>query len=67
MQGEVSPLGVVNDSNAMVEVVFDKDLEKQPVVGVHPCDNTATVYLKFSDLHKYVWQNGNEILMVEVD
>lgn len=67
VQGEVSPLGVVNDSNAMVEVVFDKVLEKQPVVGVHPCDNTATVYLKFSDLHKYVWQNGNEILMVEVD
>ena len=67
VQGEVSPLGVVNDSAAAVEVVFDKDLEKQPLVGVHPCDNTATVYLKFADLHKLVWQNGNDITMVEVN
>ena len=67
VQGEVSPLGVVNDTGCAVEVVFDKDLEKQPVVGVHPCDNTATVYLKFADLHKLVWQNGNDIIMVEVD
>jgi len=67
VQGEVTPLGVVNDPGCAVEVVFDKDLEKQPVVGVHPCDNTATVYLKFADLHKLVWQNGNDIIMVEVD
>lgn len=66
VQGEVTPLGVVNDPAAAVEVVFDKDLEKQPVVGVHPCDNTATVYLKFADLHKLVWNNGNDIIMVEV-
>lgn len=67
VQGEVTPLGVVNDPAARVEVVFDKGLEQQPLVGVHPCDNTATVYLKFADLHKLVWQNGNDITMVEVD
>ena len=67
VQGEVTPLGVVNDPGCAVEVVFDKDLEKQPVVGVHPCDNTATLYLKFADLHKLVWQNGNDITMVEGD
>ena len=50
-----------------VKLFLDKDLQTAEKVSFHPCDNTATVYLKFSDLHKYVWQNGNEILMVEVD
>jgi len=64
--GEVTPLGVVNDPDAAVEVVFDRDLARQPLVGVHPCDNTATVYLAFADLRRLVEQNGNDVTLVEV-
>ena len=47
--GEVTPLGIINDPDAAVEVVFDRSLEGNPRVGVHPNDNTATVWLAFDD------------------
>lgn len=65
-QGEVTPLGVINDKTAAVEVVFDRALERQPKVGVHPCDNTATVYLDFADLLRVVQENGNDLCCIEI-
>ena len=61
VQGAVSPLGVLNDQNHVVEVVFDKDLTHSPKVGVHPNDNTATVWLSFKDLKKLIEGLGNPI------
>lgn len=61
VQGAVSPLGVLNDENHVVEVVFDKDLIHTPKVGVHPNDNTATVWLSFKDLKNLIEKLGNPI------
>ena len=61
VQGAVSPLGVLNDENHVVEVVFDKDLTHTPKVGVHPNDNTATVWLSFKDLKNLIEKLGNPI------
>ena len=63
-QGEVTPLGVLNDADAAVEVVFDRGLEKFPRLGVHPNDNTATVWLSLADILRVVEENGNEIRWV---
>ena len=60
-QGEVTPLGVLNDADAAVEVVFDRGLERFPCLGVHPNDNTATVWLSLADILRVVEGNGNEI------
>ena len=49
-KGAVTPLGVLNDAARRVEVVLDADLQNFAGVGVHPCDNTATVYLQLADL-----------------
>lgn len=65
-QGSVSPLGVINDTEKNVQVVFDKDLVDKTNLGVHPNDNTATVVLSFDDLKKVVTQNGNTILYVKI-
>ncbi|MGI5966796.1 MULTISPECIES: prolyl-tRNA synthetase associated domain-containing protein [Anaerotruncus] len=65
-QGEVTPLGVVNDADAAVEVAFDKDLVGNPKLGVHPNDNTATVWIAFDDLRKVIEANGNAIRFVTV-
>ncbi|WP_330574650.1 hypothetical protein [Clostridioides difficile] len=35
-------------------------------IGIHPNDNTATVFLKFEDMKKLIEENGNEIYYVEV-
>ena len=60
-QGEVTPLGVLNDADAAVEVVFDRGLERFPCLGVHPNDNTATVWLSLADILRVVEGNGTEI------
>jgi len=59
-QGEVTPLGVINDKDHAVEVVFDKDLQGKKRIGVHPNDNTATIWLTFEDIKKVVEDNGNK-------
>ena len=65
-KGEVTPLGVINDVNAAVEVVFDKDLMEKNRLGVHPNTNTATVWIGFEDLKKLVEENGNEIKYLDI-
>lgn len=45
--GAVTPLGVLNDEEHRVEVCLDRDFLAEPgKIGVHPNDNTATVWLK---------------------
>jgi Ala-tRNA(Pro) deacylase len=65
-KGEVTPLGIINDLDALVEVVLDKDLIGKNKLGVHPNDNTATVWISFDDLKKIIEQNGNMIHYVTI-
>lgn len=65
-KGSVSPMGVLNDADASVIVAFDEDLFKQPIIGVHPNDNTATVYLSPEDMAEIVRKNGNRLLLIHI-
>lgn len=65
-KGEVTPLGIINDPEAMVEVILDKDLTGKKKLGVHPNDNTATVWISFDDLKKVIETNENPIHFVNV-
>ena len=65
-QGEVTPLGVINDTERAVVVVFDKDLVGKEHLGVHPNDNTATLIMSFDDVKKVIDDNGNAIRYVDV-
>ena len=65
-QGEVTPLGVLNDVNHEVTVVFDRDIIGNMHLGVHPNDNTATLILSFDDILKVVKQNGNPVRYITV-
>ena len=48
-QGSVSPLAL---------------LSALPAVGVHPNDNTATVFLSFADLRSLIEEHGNGVLLL---
>ena len=63
-KGAVSPLGVLNDENCAVEVFFDEDFTKMPCIGVHPNENTASVYLSPEDLLRVIREHGNELEIV---
>lgn len=65
-KGEVTPLGVINDVDAAVEVVFDNELIEKNRLGVHPNTNTATVWICFENLKKLIEQNGNEIKYLDI-
>ena len=65
VQGAVSPLGILNDESHVVEVVFDRDLCHAKKVGIHPNDNTATVWLSFKDLKKIIEKQGNPISYIK--
>ena len=61
--GAVTPLGVLNDETRSVKVFLDRDFLQEPgLVGVHPNDNTATVWLKTEDLVRIIREHGNEVV-----
>ena len=67
LPGAVTPLGVLNDDNLKVEVFIDIDFMHEPgIIGVHPCDNTATVWLKVSDLIEVIKEHGNTVNVVKI-
>jgi len=63
-KGAVTPLGVLNDENCAVEVFFDEDFLEMEKIGVHPNDNTASVYLKTEDLLGIIREHGNSLEIV---
>ena len=66
--GAVTPLGILNDEEAKVRVFLDRDFFDTPegLIGVHPNDNTATVWMKAEDLVNIIKENGNEVKIVEL-
>ncbi len=65
-KGAVTPFGVLNDAERRVEVVFDKDILHFERIGVHPNDNTATVWLCPQDLETIIKKQGNDIFHIEL-
>ena len=65
-KGSVSPFGVIYDTERELEIYFDADLKNEDIVGCHPNDNRATVFLKFDDLVKYVKSCGHTITYIKV-
>lgn len=65
--GAVTPLGILNDEKIKVKVFLDKDFFETPgLIGVHPNDNTATVWLKAEDLVNIIKEHGNEVEIVSI-
>lgn len=58
--GAVTPLGLLNDKDHRVKFYLDRDFEDMDLIGVHPNDNTATVWLNPADLIKLLKENGSE-------
>jgi Ala-tRNA(Pro) deacylase len=58
--GSVTPLGLLNDTNCRVKFFIDKDFA-DGMIGVHPNENTATVWMQTADLIRIVKEHGNEV------
>ncbi|NLM07017.1 MAG: prolyl-tRNA synthetase associated domain-containing protein [Tissierellia bacterium] len=64
--GCVSPLASLNDTDKAVTIVLDRDLSGDPAIGVHPNDNTATIWLSFDDLKSIIESDGRKIRLITV-
>ncbi len=65
-KGAVTPLGIYYNEEHDVDVYLDADLCDEPRIGVHPCDNTATVFLSYADLERYLKSKGNKVTVIRL-
>ena len=65
-KGAVTPLGIINDDEHLVNIVLDEDLKNEEILGVHPNVNTSTVFISYNDLIKFINSFGNEIFYVNI-
>lgn len=65
-KGSVTPLGVLFDEDKQVEILIDEDFAAEHSIGVHPCDNTASVFLAFDDLLQLLRSHGNSVTLMKM-
>ena len=65
-QGGVTPFGLMNDTDHAVEFFIDKDLTRCKSLGIHPLENTATVFLSFKDLDKFLWNLDVDVVKIKL-
>ncbi|MBQ2697149.1 MAG: prolyl-tRNA synthetase associated domain-containing protein [Clostridia bacterium] len=66
--GAVSPFGLLNDGERRVRFLLDSSFVRQEgaLIGLHPNDNRATVWMRVADLLTVLREHGTEILPVEL-
>ncbi len=62
--GAVSPLGLLNDEHK-VKLFLDETFGTG-LIGVHPNDNTATIWLQTTELVRIIKEYGNSVELVSV-
>ena len=62
-KGSVTPFGLLADSAHRTVAVFDSFFS-EGMIGIHPMENTSTVFLRFSDLKALLEEQGTEIVMI---
>ena len=63
--GAVSPLGLLNDDEHKVKLFLDEAFGAS-LIGVHPNDNTATIWLESADLIRIIKEHGNLVELVSL-
>lgn len=63
--GSVSPFGLLSDEQSRVHFFLDSQFEDN-MMGIHPNDNTATVWIKTADLVKIIKEHGTTVEFAEI-
>ena len=63
--GSVTPLGLLNDPEGQVRLYLDAEFSGG-LIGVHPNDNTATVWMNAEALVELLRAHGSEVEFAEV-
>lgn len=63
--GSVTPLGLLNDTGNKVHFFMDIEFAGHKI-GIHPNDNTATVWLQADDLLELIRKEGHEAAYIKI-
>ncbi len=65
LPGEVTPFGILNDEERRVKLFFDNSFfDFDGIIGVHPNENTATIWIQAKDLVDIIREHGNEVEII---
>lgn len=65
--GSVTPLGLLNDGQCRVELFLDQTFLDAPgMIGIHPNENTATLWMRAEDLIALVRDHGNKVSLAPI-
>lgn len=65
--GSVSIMGLMNDHKYQVQLLIDKELLKDEYLACHPCINTSSIKLRFTDVMEILLPKiGHEPIIVEL-
>lgn len=60
IKGAVTPFGLLNDEERRVHFFIDRAF-LPGTIGIHPLENTATVWLRCADLLELIREHGNSV------
>lgn len=65
IHGSVCPFGLLSNEACDVKFYLDADFLKEPyLIGCHPNDNTATVFVKAEDMINLIREHGTDVEVV---
>ena len=64
--GSVTPFGLLNNVDKDIIYFVDRYFFDNNIIGVHPNDNTATIWLNTNDLIEIIKEHGNQVNIVEI-
>lgn len=65
--GAVTPFGLLNDVERKAQFLLDEEFfGDDALIGVHPNDNTASIFLKACELVHIIQEHGNTVRFVKI-
>ncbi len=64
--GSVTPFGLINDHESHVHLFIDENLKKAEKISFHPCINTASLVVSFTDFIRFLDATGNTYEFIEM-
>ena len=64
LKAEMNTVVPIKFFHKAVEFFIDRSLSKCKRLGIHPCDNTATVFLSYKDLDKFLWNLDIDVIQI---
>lgn len=64
--GSVTILGLANDANQTVEVIFDEDIAAAEALRCHPLINTATLSITQADIRRFLDATGHRLTVLPI-